>query len=138
MTRATLVLASVYGFLGVAFGAFGAHALKEKVPPERLERLELGVRYAFFHVPALFATAWLASACGGELFVTIAGWAFGLGVLFFSGSLVVLALTGNRRWGAVTPIGGVLLLVGWAALAIAAWLAIPGGSDGFYGRLVAC
>ena len=97
MTRWMLVLASLYGFLGVAFGAFGAHALKEKVPPERLERLELAVRYAFFHVPALLAVAWLASACGGELFVTIAGWAFALGVLLFSGSLVVLALTGNRR-----------------------------------------
>lgn len=121
MTRWMLVLASLYGFLGVAFGAFGAHALKEKVPPERLERLELAVRYAFFHVPALLAVAWLASACGGELFVTIAGWAFGLGVLLFSGSLVVLALTGNRRWGAVTPFGGVLLLVGWLALAGAGW-----------------
>lgn len=121
MTRWMLVLASLYGFLGVAFGAFGAHALKEKVPPERLERLELAVRYVFFHVPALLATAWLASACGGELFVTIAGWAFGFGVLLFSGSLIVLALTGNRRWGAVTPFGGVLLLVGWIALAAAGW-----------------
>jgi uncharacterized membrane protein YgdD (TMEM256/DUF423 family) len=121
MIRAMLVLASVYGFLGVAFGAFGAHALKEKVPPDRLERLELAVRYAFFHVPALLAVAWLAAGLGGELFVTIAGWALGLGVLLFSGSLVALALTGRRRWGAVTPLGGVLLLVGWVALGAAAW-----------------
>jgi uncharacterized membrane protein YgdD (TMEM256/DUF423 family) len=127
------VLASLYGFLGVAFGAFGAHALKEKVPPDRLERLELAVRYAFFHVPGLLAVGWLAGRCGGELFVTIAGWAFGLGVLMFSGSLVVLALTGNRRWGAVTPFGGVLLLVGWVALAAAAWtIAADGVVPGAY------
>lgn len=121
MTRWMLVLASVYGFLGVAFGAFGAHALKEKVPPERLERLELAVRYVFFHIPALLAAGWLAKACGGELFVTIAAWTFPLGMVLFSGSLVALALTGNRRWGAVTPFGGVLLLMGWLALGAAGW-----------------
>lgn len=136
MTRTMVVLASVVGSLGVALGAFGAHALKAKVPADRLERLELAVRYAFFHVPALLAVGWLSGRCGGELFVTIAGWAFGLGILLFSGSLVVLALTGNRRWGAVTPFGGVLLLVGWVALAIAGWLVTGTAASG--AELAAC
>ena len=122
------MIAGLFGFLGVAFGAFGAHALKEKIPAQRLDRLELAVRYVFFHIPALLATAWLASACGGELFVTIAAWTLPLGMLLFSGSLVVLALTGDRRWGAVTPFGGALLLVGWLALAAAGWtIAETGG-----------
>ena len=130
MTRWMLVLAGLFGFLGVAFGAFGAHALREKVPAERLDRLELAVRYVFFHIPALLATAWLARGCGGELFVTIAAWTLPLGVVLFSGSLVVLALTGHRRWGAVTPFGGVLLLVGWLAVAASGWaIAESGGSS---------
>lgn len=136
MTRSMLVVAGVVGFAAVAFGAFGAHALRERIPPERLERLELAVRYAFFHVPGLLAVAWLASRCGGELFVGIAGWAFSLGVLLFSGSLVVLALTGNRRWGAITPVGGVLLLVGWAALVAAGW--VIAGAVAASAELVAC
>ncbi len=116
MERSLLLCAAIYGFAGVAFGAFGAHALKAKLPEERLANLELAVRYAFFHIPALLAVAWLHTTIGGELFEVIAAWAFALGVLLFSGSLVVLALTGNRRWGAVTPFGGVLLLMGWLAL----------------------
>lgn len=136
MTQTTLVVAALYGFLGVAFGAFGAHALRGKLPAERLERLEVAVRYVFFHIPAMLAVAWIARLCGSELFTVVAGWAFPLGMLLFSGSLVVLALTGKRGWGAVTPIGGVLLLVGWAALAAAAWLLAGPGSYG--GMLVAC
>jgi uncharacterized membrane protein YgdD (TMEM256/DUF423 family) len=124
-----VVLAGAFGFAAVAFGAFGAHALRERIPAERVDRLELGVRYAFFHVPALLAVAWLAARCGGEPFVAIAGWAFALGVVLFSGSLVAQALSGNRRCGAVTPVGGVLLLVGWVGLAVAGWLLSgPGGS----------
>ncbi len=62
------------------------------------------MRYAFFHIPALLAVAWLRTLIGAELLEAIAGWAFGLGILLFSGSLVLLALTGNRYWGAVTPL----------------------------------
>jgi uncharacterized membrane protein YgdD (TMEM256/DUF423 family) len=107
------------------------------VPEERLVNLELAVRYAFFHIPGLLVVAWLASDCEGGLFETIAGWAFGLGMLFFSGSLILLTLTGNRRWGAVTPIGGMLLLLGWAALVAA--VAVTGtGSIGTGAYLRAC
>jgi uncharacterized membrane protein YgdD (TMEM256/DUF423 family) len=116
VTRVLLAVAGLYGVLGVGFGAFGAHALRARLPEERLANLELAVRYAFFHIPALLVVAWLHTLIGAELFEAVAAWAFCLGVLLFSGSLVALALTGNRRWGAVTPFGGVLLLIGWAAL----------------------
>lgn len=130
------MLAGVYGFLGVAFGAFGAHALKDRVSPERLERLETGVRYLFYGLPGLLAIAWLSTDCEGGLFEVIGGWAFGLGILLFSGSLIALALTGNPRWGAVTPVGGVLLLVGWASV-VAIGILLPGGT-GSTAYLVSC
>lgn len=116
MTRALLAVAALYGLLAVGFGAFGAHALRSRLPVERLANLDLAVRYAFFHLPGLLVVAWLHTLPGSEPFEAVAGWTFGLGILLFSGSLTLLALTGWRRWGAVTPVGGVLLLVGWAAL----------------------
>lgn len=137
MTRWLLVLAGIYGFCGVALGAFGAHALKSKLPEERLANVELAVRYLFFHIPALLAVAWMGSQCMRTTVPTaIAAWAFALGVLLFSGSLGALALTGNRRWGAVTPIGGALLLIGWLALAVAGLSVVTFGD--FSGRLMSC
>ncbi|MGZ8570972.1 MAG: DUF423 domain-containing protein [Actinomycetota bacterium] len=136
MTRTLVVLAGVYGLFGVAFGAFGAHALKERVSAERLERLQTGVRYLFYDLPGLLAIAWLSADCEGGLFEVIGGWAFGLGILLFSGSLIALALTGNPRWGAVTPVGGVLLLVGWASV-VAIGILLPGGT-GSTAFLVSC
>ena len=107
--------------------------MRAKLPEDRLANLELGVRYLFFHIPALLAVAWLSSGfpCGGNLFTTIAAWSFVLGMVLFSGSLIVLALTGEKRWGRVTPVGGVLLLIGWAAL-IGAGLTVasPHGPSG--------
>jgi uncharacterized membrane protein YgdD (TMEM256/DUF423 family) len=118
MTRWLIAFAGVAGAVAVGFGAFGAHALRKKLPEDRLANLELGVRYLYFHIPALLAVAWLSSGfpCGGNLFTTIAAWSFVGGMVLFSGSLITLALTGERRWGRVTPVGGVLLLVGWVAL----------------------
>jgi uncharacterized membrane protein YgdD (TMEM256/DUF423 family) len=119
-----VVAAAVAGFVAVAFGAFGAHALRARLPADRMANLDLGVRYLFFHIAAILAVAWLSTLCGGELFETVAAWSFVLGLVLFSGSLMTLALTGEKRWGAVTPIGGVLLLIGWASLAIAAIAAV--------------
>lgn len=116
MSTWLVAAAGVAGLVAVGFGAFGAHALRKKLPEDRLANLELGVRYLFFHIPALLAVAWLSTICGAELFKTIAAWSFIMGMVVFSGSLIVLALTGERRWGRVTPVGGVLLLIGWAAL----------------------
>lgn len=121
-----LVVGAFMGLVGVAAGAFGAHAIREKVPPERLGTFETAVRYWMYHALAMFVVAWLRAQPGGELLELIAGWCFVAGSVVFSGSLVALTLTGEKRWGAVTPIGGVLLLVGWAALVWAAALAYSG------------
>ena len=139
MTRWLIALAGVAGAVAVGFGAFGAHALRTKLPEDRMANLELGVRYLFFHIPALLAVAWLSSGfpCGGNRFTAIAGWSFVLGMVVFSGSLVVLALTGEERWGAVTPIGGILLIVGWIAIAGAAF-SVGTASNAFMGPLIAC
>jgi len=108
------VMAAI-GFLAVAAGAFGAHALKDRLAPDLLAIFETGTRYAFVHLPALLAVAWL-SANKPATSVTVAGVAFTVGVLIFTGTLWTLALTGHRWLGAITPIGGLSLLVGWAAL----------------------
>lgn len=120
MDRAFLVLGALLGFLGVAFGAFGSHTLRAKLPPERLATIETGVRYQLWHALALFAVVFLRTIGPDAVAEAIAGVLFVAGVVLFSGSLYVLSLTGRRAWGAVTPIGGACLLAGWLALAWAA------------------
>lgn len=115
LIRIFVVLAGVLGFLAVALGAFGAHALQERVPARDLEIFETGVRYQMYHALALFAVAWVQSRWPGGGAV-LAGWLFVAGILIFSGSLYALVLTGARWLGAVTPVGGVAFLVGWGAL----------------------
>jgi uncharacterized membrane protein YgdD (TMEM256/DUF423 family) len=117
MGRALLAAAGVLGFTGVAMGAFGAHALRAKLTPERMTTLQTGVLYHLVHALATAAAA-LAAARWSSSAAAAAGWCFVAGVVLFSGSLYVLAITEHRRWGAVTPLGGVLFLVGWALLAI--------------------
>ncbi len=119
MDRALLVAASLFGLLGVALGAFGAHALRTKVSQERLATFETGVRYMLYHAFALFAVVAVRTWGPDSAASAVAGIAFVLGVLLFSGSLFLLVLTDAPKWGAVTPLGGVILLVGWAALAYA-------------------
>jgi uncharacterized membrane protein YgdD (TMEM256/DUF423 family) len=121
--RAFLIVACVFGFLGVAFGAFGSHALRARLSPARIAQFETGVRYQLFHTFAVFAVYLLRAVAPDTTAASVAGMAFIAGVVVFSGSLYALALTGERRWGAVTPIGGVLLLIGWAALT---WAALTG------------
>ncbi|MDP8245558.1 MAG: DUF423 domain-containing protein [Candidatus Hinthialibacter antarcticus] len=118
MERIFALTGAIFGFLGVGFGAFGAHALKDKLDPYFLDVFEVGVRYQMYHALALLFVAWAASRAPG-LAVQIAGWGFILGTLIFSGSLYILALSGIRWLGAITPIGGVGFLVGWAALLVA-------------------
>jgi uncharacterized membrane protein YgdD (TMEM256/DUF423 family) len=119
MDRAFLLAASLFGLLGVALGAFGAHALRAKVSPERLATFETGVRYMLYHAFALFAVVAVRTWGPDSSASAVAGIAFVVGVLLFSGSLFLLVLTDSPRWGAVTPLGGVILLAGWAALAYA-------------------
>ena len=109
------IAGAILGFLTVAFGAFGAHALKHKLSPDMLTVFEVGVRYQMYHALALISTA-LAYSLFPGVFLAWAGGFFVVGTLVFSGSLYALALTGIRSIGAITPIGGVLLLFGWLAL----------------------
>jgi len=117
MQKNFLLLAAILGFLGVAFGAFGAHGLRGRLSPEMMSVFEIGVRYQMYHVFALVAVATAMRQFGRAKLLHIAGWSFFAGILIFSGSLYALALTGTGMFGAITPIGGVGLLIGWACLA---------------------
>lgn len=111
-----VLLAGLFGFLGVGFGAFGAHALKARLSPELLAVYRTAVEYQFWHTLALLAVGLLALMRPGPL-LGASGWCFALGILIFSGSLYALALSGVRVLGAITPLGGLLFLAGWALLA---------------------
>ncbi len=117
MTRLWLALAAGYGFLGVVLGAFGAHALKARLDAELLAVWRTGVEHHFYHALALLAVGMLAAQRPSPL-LTAACACFALGIPVFSGSLYALALGAPRGLGAVTPVGGLLFLVGWALLAI--------------------
>src|SRR3982751_6414527 len=116
MIRALVATGAVLGLIGVAVGAFGAHALRRRLPGERITLVRTGVEYQLWHATATIAAAILASRLSTDL-AAVAGWCFVGGVAAFSGSLYALGLTGDRRWGAVTPIGGPAFLVGWGFLA---------------------
>lgn len=114
-----VMIGALAGVVGVALGAFGAHGLRGRLAPDMLAVFETGVRYQMYHALALVALGGLAPLLAGRLPV-VAGWAFTIGIVLFSGSLYLLALTDIRILGAVTPLGGVAFLIGWACLAIAA------------------
>lgn len=115
-----LGISSIFGMLGVALGAFGAHALRSRLEPRMLEIFETGVRYQMYHVVALFMVAFLASKVSDPI-TNVAGSCFIIGTLVFSGSLYILALSGIKWLGAITPVGGVFLIVGWILTSIAAF-----------------
>ena len=116
MERTFALLGAVLGFVAVAAGAFGAHALRARLTPGDLEIFETAARYQMYHALALFAAAWAVARWPGGA-AQAAGWLFLGGTLVFSGSLYLLVLTGQRWLGAITPIGGLALLAGWLALA---------------------
>ena len=120
MDRKFLTIGAVLGFLDVAFGAFGAHALKSRISPEMLAVFETGVRYQMYHALAVLVVALAIGRSGRVRMLRISGWCFIAGILLFSGSLYVLALSGIGALGAVTPLGGLLFLVGWTCLAVSA------------------
>lgn len=114
--RHFVVLGAINGFLAVAFGAFAAHALKNMISTGLLEVFQTGVEYQALHALALLAVG-LLGRDGLSRALNLAGWAFASGILLFSGSLYLLALTDIRWLGAVTPFGGTAFLMGWGALA---------------------
>lgn len=122
-----LAVGACSGFLAVAAGAFGAHALRHSLSPEKLGIFETGARYQMYHalvlcVIGLWGTR-LRQPPGTLWTLNASGWFFTAGTLFFSGSLYLLALGGPRWLGPATPIGGVCFLAGWAMLA---WSALVG------------
>ena len=119
MDRAFVLAGAILGFLGVLAGAFGAHALRARISLEQLATFETAVRYQMYHALALLAAAWVASRWPGAT-ATWAGRLFIIGTLLFSGSLYLIALTGVRGFGMITPFGGLALLAGWFCLAVAA------------------
>jgi uncharacterized membrane protein YgdD (TMEM256/DUF423 family) len=120
MTRLFFVLGSIFACAAVAAGAFGAHALRARITPELLAVFETGARYQMYHALGLFVVAWATSRWPGRP-ARMAGLLFVSGIVLFSGSLYLLALSGIRWLGAITPLGGLALLGGWLALAAAAW-----------------
>lgn len=120
MPKIFFLLGCIFSFLGVALGAFGAHALKQKLSPEMLQVFEVGVRYQMYHAFALFVVAWVMHSWNLHGAGT-SGWWFAAGIFLFSGSLYALVFTEARWFGAVTPIGGVFFLIGWLWLAWSVW-----------------
>lgn len=114
-----VILAGVFGFVGVGAGAFGAHALRSRLEPRMLEVWETAARYEMYHALGLVVAAWLVSQTQGHWSATAAGWAFVAGILLFSGSLYGLALTGMKWLGPITPLGGLCFLAGWALVLFA-------------------
>lgn len=110
---------AIAAFLAVAFGAFGAHALHDRMAPDLLAVYHTAVEYHFWHALGLIGLGLTASLLPGSTLIRWAGWAMVVGIVLFSGSLYALALSGIRALGAVTPIGGVCLLSAWILLAIA-------------------
>jgi uncharacterized membrane protein YgdD (TMEM256/DUF423 family) len=115
MERVFFIAGAVAAFVGVALGAFGAHSLKSRLPDDLLTIFETGVRYQMYHAFGLIAVAW-AKTRWPEHNLNGAGWAFIVGILIFSGSLYLLSFTGLRWFGAITPLGGLAFLLGWAIL----------------------
>ena len=111
-------IGSLLAFLGVALGAFGAHALRERLSPAMLQVWNTAVLYHLLHAVALFALGLYARTSGAD--VKVGGSLLTAGVLVFSGSLYALALTGIKPLGAITPVGGLLFLAGWL------WIAVRG------------
>lgn len=127
--RASWVAVALSGFIMVMAGAFGAHGLQGQVAPRLFHAFETGVRYQAWHTLAMLVVlvwrSWMPLR--GQ------AWALGLwgaGIVLFSGSLYLLALTGTRGLGLVTPFGGLLLMAGWLVLAASAWRAKPTKTTG--------
>jgi uncharacterized membrane protein YgdD (TMEM256/DUF423 family) len=117
--RAAAAAGALLGGIGIAAGAFGAHALKARLDPDMLAVFETAARYQLVHALALLGSAWAIQQWPGRA-ARASAILFGTGIALFCGSLYLLALSGQRAFGAITPVGGILLMLGWLALAWAA------------------
>jgi uncharacterized membrane protein YgdD (TMEM256/DUF423 family) len=123
MDRLFITLGALSGFLAVAAGAFGAHALRDRLTTAMLDVFQTGVTYQMYHALALVGVGILLArfSIDGSAWLTAAGWLFVGGSVLFSGSLYALSLTGTTWLGAITPLGGLAFLAGWLAVAIGIW-----------------
>jgi uncharacterized membrane protein YgdD (TMEM256/DUF423 family) len=121
MAKLFITLASLSGMLAVAFGAFGAHALKGRLDAYASGVFETAVQYHFNHSLALLAVGVIALNHPQAALLKSSGWLFFIGIVIFSGSLYLLSLTGVRWLGAITPLGGLAFIGGWACLAATGW-----------------
>ena len=113
-----MLIGALAGLLGVTFGAFGAHALRSRLSLDMLAVFDTAVRYQMYHSLALLAVALAIGRTGEATLLRLAGWAFAVGIVLFSGSLYALALSGIAVLGAITPLGGLAFLLGWACLVL--------------------
>jgi uncharacterized membrane protein YgdD (TMEM256/DUF423 family) len=121
MAKTFITLAALSGMLAVTFGAFGAHALKGKLDSYAMGVFETAVQYHFYHSLALLAVGVIALSQPETVMLKSSGWLFLLGIVIFSGSLYLLSLSGVRWLGAITPLGGLAFIGGWACLAATGW-----------------
>lgn len=132
MTNPWIFTGALFGFLSVAFGAFGAHALKNILDPAQLQTFQTGVHYQMFHSLVLIIVGLMMRlSAGGMEFGSVkllntSGWAFTIGIILFSGSLYVLTLSGVRAFGAVTPLGGLSFLTGWGVFIYSSFVIMKG------------
>ena len=120
MNRTFVAMGSGLAFFAVALGAFGTHSLRDRLSPASLQIWQTGVQYHLIHAVALVLIG-LIAAHSPSKGVKTAGWLIYYGVLIVSGSLYALSLTGIKVLGAITPLGGLCFLAGWATLAYSAW-----------------
>lgn len=121
MSRCFLILGSLNAMLAVIFGAFGAHGLRGRLPESMLAVYHTGVQYHVFHALGLFLLGLLAQRLSGSALLRAAGWIMFAGIVLFSGSLYLLALSGQRWLGMVTPLGGLAFILAWLLTAVAVY-----------------
>ena len=121
MAKLFITLAALSGMVAVAFGAFGAHALKSRFDDYALGVFQTAVQYHFIHSLALLAVGVIALNQPDNALLRSSGWLFFIGILVFSGSLYLLSISGMRWLGAVTPLGGLAFIAGWGCLAATGW-----------------
>lgn len=119
LAKLFLLLGSLNTMLAVILGAFGAHGLKKILVPDLLVIFATGTQYHFYHGLGLLAVGLLAIQLPGSLQLKVSGWLMCAGIILFSGSLYLLAITGMRWLGAITPLGGVCFIVAWVMFAVA-------------------
>ena len=117
-TRTLLLTGVVSGFIMVCLGAFGAHVLKEILSPQMLGVWQKAVSYQGTHSFAILICGICAMQMSNKPAFILSGWLFTIGIVCFSGSLYLIALSGQKLLGLLTPIGGIAFLAGWITLGI--------------------